>query len=40
MKKNYFEFFTIVQKHISLEMATFLAALGYGLAILVLCVLR
>jgi len=40
MKKNYFEFFTLFQKNVSLELTTFLAASGYVLAILLLCMLR
>jgi hypothetical protein len=40
MKKNYFYLLFAMQRNLSLETATFLAALGYGLAILLLCVLR
>jgi len=40
MKKNYFYFITALQKNFSLETSTFLAALGYALAILLVCVLR
>lgn len=40
MKKNYFYFLSEIQKNVSLETATFLAALGYGLAIVLLCLLR
>jgi hypothetical protein len=40
MKKNYFYFLSSFQKNISLETATFLAAMGYAMAILLVCVLR
>ncbi len=40
MKKNYFSFINALQKNFSLETATFLAALGYGLTLLLVCVLR
>lgn len=40
MKKNSFTLFSVFQRYISLETVTFLAALGYGLAIMLLCILR
>ncbi len=40
MRKNYFYFITNLQRNISPELVTFLAALGYALAILLLCALR
>lgn len=40
MKKNYLEILLSFQKNVSLELATFIAAMGYGMAILLLCLLR
>ena len=40
MKKSNFGFFTPVTRHLSLELTTFIAATGYILAILLVCVLR
>ena len=40
MKRNYFTLFAVFQKYMSLETVTFFAALGYGLAIMLLCILR
>lgn len=40
MKKSNFGFFTPAQKYLSLELTTFLAATGYIVAIVVVCMLR
>jgi hypothetical protein len=40
MKKSNVGFFTASHKYVSLELTTFIAATGYILAILLVCMLR